>query len=200
MPLETRQIDHRKVGPGARPALGGGKAEDFERQRDVGFDGAPGIERRRLKNVTIMTVEAGLARRHAVDGDAAEGGRLEIGDDAQERGLAATRGANEGNELAFRHAQIGIVERMDGTIAGLECQRQIADIDRDFGVHEQSFPVTGLIGSLQVVRQALSLEALLLDVRGDSSATITHLPRFASDSLVGTDASDGRVERKRKTT
>jgi hypothetical protein len=52
---------------------------------------------------------------------------------------------------------------------------------------------------MQVARQALLLEAslleaLLLDVPRDSSATIAHLPRFVSDSLVGTDASGGRIE------
>jgi hypothetical protein len=64
--------------------------------------------------------------------------------------------------------------------------------------------------SMQVVRQALPfealpfealpLEALPLDVGGDSAATIAHLPRAASDSVVGSDASVGGVELKRKTT
>jgi hypothetical protein len=59
--------------------------------------------------------------------------------------------------------------------------------------------------SMQVVRQALSLEALplealLLDVGGDSAATIARPPRVASDSVVGSDASAGLFELKRKTT
>jgi hypothetical protein len=69
--------------------------------------------------------------------------------------------------------------------------------------------------SMQVVRQALSLEALPfealpfaalplealpLDVGGDSAATIAHLPRVASDNVVGSDASAGLFEPKRKTT
>jgi hypothetical protein len=68
--------------------------------------------------------------------------------------------------------------------------------------------------SMQVVRQTLSLEALPfealpfeaplealpLDVGGDSAATIAHLPRVASDNVVGSDASAGLFEPKRKTT
>jgi hypothetical protein len=59
--------------------------------------------------------------------------------------------------------------------------------------------------SMQVVRQALPFEALPfealpLDVGGDSAATIAHLPRAASDSVVGSDASAGLFELKRKTT
>jgi hypothetical protein len=64
--------------------------------------------------------------------------------------------------------------------------------------------------SMQVVRQALSLEAfpleafpleaLPLDVGGDSAATIARPPRVASDSVVGSDASAGPLELKRKTT
>jgi hypothetical protein len=64
--------------------------------------------------------------------------------------------------------------------------------------------------SMQVARQALPLEALSfealplealpLDVGGDSAATIAHLPRVASDSVVGSDASGARFEPKRKTT
>jgi hypothetical protein len=69
--------------------------------------------------------------------------------------------------------------------------------------------------SMQVARQALSLEALSLeglllealllealplDVRGDNSPTLAHLPRVVSDNLVGSDASGGGVELERKTT
>jgi len=54
--------------------------------------------------------------------------------------------------------------------------------------------------SMQVVRQALPFEALPLDVGGDSAATIAHLPRVASDSVVGSDAWGARFEPKRKTT
>ena len=76
-------------------ALGLVEAHDLERQRDVPLDRAPGIERRRLEDIAIGALLARLLGRHAVDRDRAGGRLLEIGDDAQKRGLAAAGRADE---------------------------------------------------------------------------------------------------------
>ena len=54
------------------------------------------------------------------------GGRLfEIGDDAQERGLAAARGADERDELALLDVEVDVAERDDVAVVGLEGEAQI---------------------------------------------------------------------------
>ena len=81
--------------------LGLGVAHDLQRQGDVALDGAPRIERRRLEDIAVGALLARLFRRHAVDRDRARGRLLQIGDDAQQGGLAAARRADEGDEFAL---------------------------------------------------------------------------------------------------
>ena len=50
--------------------------------------------------------------------------RLQIGDRAQQRRLAAARGADEGDELAARDLQIDAAQRLHRPVAGLKAQRQ----------------------------------------------------------------------------
>ncbi|KNA06328.1 hypothetical protein SOVF_182090 [Spinacia oleracea] len=92
---ETFEVDevHRAVD--AFALLGLGVTHDFERQSDVLFDAAPGIEGCGLKDITVGPVPTGVFRRRAVDGDIARRVLLEIGDDPQKSGLAATRRADE---------------------------------------------------------------------------------------------------------
>ena len=71
-----------------------------------------GIERRRLEDIAIGALAARLLRRHAVDRDRAAGRLLEIGDDAQQRGLAAARRADERDELAPADGEVDVGQRL----------------------------------------------------------------------------------------
>ncbi|WP_241559639.1 hypothetical protein [Hydrogenophaga sp. NH-16] len=102
-----------------------GEAHDFERQGDVLLDGAPGIERRRLENIAVGAVLAGVFRRHAVDGYGARCVFFQIGNDTQEGGLAAAGGADEGDEVTLLHLEIDIGKRMDRPVSRLEGETKV---------------------------------------------------------------------------
>ena len=116
------KIDQLQSFRDARLALRLGEAHDLERQRDVAGDAAPRIERRGLEHIAIGAVEARFVRTHAIDADCAAGRSLEIRDGAQERGLAAARRSDEGDELASRDLQADVAERLDRAIGGVEAQ------------------------------------------------------------------------------
>src|SRR6185437_9321465 len=130
---EAGEIDELEPLLDPRVALLPGKAHDLERQRDVARDRAPGIERRRLEHVAIGPARARLAWAQAVDADRAAGGRLQIGDRAQKRGLAAAGRADEGDELAARNPQADAAERLHGAVGGVEAERQPVNLDRRLG-------------------------------------------------------------------
>ncbi len=108
-------------------------AHDLQRQRDVLLDGAPGIKRGGLEDIAVGAVLAGVLRRRAIDRDGAGGRLFEIGDDAQEGGLAAAGGADEGDEVALFDLQIDAGQRMHRSVAGVEGEPEIAGGD-DGGV------------------------------------------------------------------
>lgn len=68
---ETVEVDEVHCTVDALALLGLAVTHDFERQGDVLFDAAPRIKSRRLKDVTVGAVLAGIFRRGAVDGDVA---------------------------------------------------------------------------------------------------------------------------------
>ena len=70
-----------------------------------------------------------LAGADAVHMDMAGIRLLEIRNDAQKRGLTATRRADEGNELAFVDLQVHVGESINRTIRSLIGQRQSANVD-----------------------------------------------------------------------
>jgi DNA invertase Pin-like site-specific DNA recombinase len=79
--------------------LGAGSSRQLQRQGDIGLGVGPGRQGRTLED------EAGAARSDgARDGSGA--GRLEPGQQAQGRGLARARGADQGDDLAPRHGQV----------------------------------------------------------------------------------------------
>ena len=69
----------------------------------------------------------GRRQRPAVDLDRALVGRDVAGDQAQGRGLAAARGAEQGDERIVLDVEIEIVDRRDVGFAGAEALRQSAD-------------------------------------------------------------------------
>src|ERR1700730_18420637 len=60
--FEPGEIDQGQITLGALPSLQGGKAHDLEWQHHVLLDGPPWVERRRLENVTICTLQPRLLR------------------------------------------------------------------------------------------------------------------------------------------
>src|SRR5580704_10545214 len=73
---------------------------DLERQRDILERRAPGQERRVLEDEAQRPVEPGFTRRAAKHGDRSARRREKIGDEPQERGLAAPRWPEKAHETA----------------------------------------------------------------------------------------------------
>src|SRR5262245_58997181 len=124
MGLEARQLDeveHLVDAPSAPLAVPTG---ELERQRDVLRDRAPVEQNGVLEHDAVVVVTACLSRRLAVDRDTA-GRRLdEVADDAEQRRFAATRRADQRDELALLDLEIDVLERCR---AALELLRDVLD-------------------------------------------------------------------------
>ena len=127
--LESREVDELEITGDPLLALLLGEAHDLERQRDVPGDGAPRIEGRRLEHVAIGPAKARLLRGEAVDRDLAARRRLEVGDHPKQGGLAASRRADQRDELAALDRQIDMRQRLNRLVGGLEGQGQIGNVD-----------------------------------------------------------------------
>jgi hypothetical protein len=99
-------------------------AHDFQRQRDIVLDGAPGIERRRLEHIAIGAVEAGLFRRHALDGDRPAGGLSRSAMTRRRVVLPQPDGPISETNSPLCDVEIDIRQRMHRTVIGLEGQIQ----------------------------------------------------------------------------
>jgi hypothetical protein len=109
----------RLVGPA--PRLGRGDPRHAQAEHDVLPHGHVREERVVLEDGVDRPVEG----RHAVDGPAAEqdlarGRLLEARDGAQRRRLAATGGAEQGEELALAHRQGDVVDRAHHLAAAVD--------------------------------------------------------------------------------
>ena len=146
--LPAKSFEPHEVEIALRPllALGPGQPEDLQRQRHVARDGAPGIERRRLEHIAVLARQPRLAGGEPVDRKPPAGRLLEVGDDAQQRGLAAAGGADEGDELAGFDREIDLRQRMDRAVGRLEHQGQALDLD-----HARGRGARGA-GALRVIR------------------------------------------------
>ena len=85
---QLHQCQHLRA---ACPATRLVPALQLERQLDVAFDRAPLEQPALLKRHAIVLIESGLMRRLAVDDQVSRSGLDEIGDQAQQRRLAAAR-------------------------------------------------------------------------------------------------------------
>src|ERR1700758_3676709 len=72
---------------------------------------------------------AGAVHALAVDRDDACGGLEEAGNGIEQGGLATAGGADDGDELARLHMDVGLGDRRDRTIDGLVAQCEIPDLD-----------------------------------------------------------------------
>ena len=103
--------------------LRGIESHDLERQHHVALDRAPRIKRGRLEDVAVVPLHARCFRRNSIDQDRPGGGTLEVGDDAQQRGLAAARWADEGDEIALSNIEVDVRQCLDLAVRRLEGQR-----------------------------------------------------------------------------
>ena len=117
--------------------LAGGEARaprDALGEHDV-VDGAlPGQDRGSLGHEPEQALRAGGGRRLGADPDVAARRGLEIGDDPEERGLAAAGRADQGDELPGAHLQVHSVQRE--RLA--EAAGDPADRDRQHGIRLRS--------------------------------------------------------------
>ena len=58
---------------------------------------------------------------------------LKIGDDPQQGGLPASRGPDEGHEIAFLDGKVHVLQRVHRPVIRLECQAELPCVD-DHGV------------------------------------------------------------------
>jgi hypothetical protein len=109
---ELREPDQLEQLVGACAAPGPALAVQLQRQLDVGADGPPLEQAGLLEGDAVVLVEARLARRLAVDERGALRRLDQVGDDAQQRRLAAARRADERHELAGGDAEVDARERL----------------------------------------------------------------------------------------
>src|SRR5262249_32257172 len=99
----------------------------LEAKFDVLPHGFPGKQR------VLLEYHAALGARFshglAVDGDGAAGRPQKAGNGIEESGLAATRGADDRDELARLHMDMGVADGLDRSLDGLVAQREILDLD-----------------------------------------------------------------------
>src|SRR5678815_2998682 len=112
--LEALELDQREQLAHARVDLGLGALADAQRERDVLVD----VEVAKQRVVLEHQADVALARRlrrevHAVEQRAAAVGALEAGQDAQQRGLARPRRAEQGDQPAARDLERDLVERIE---------------------------------------------------------------------------------------
>src|SRR3970282_1597570 len=98
IPLEAGEADPRDPLGDARAGRRRVDPPEQEGKADVLGDGLPGKNGVPLEDEAEARVDA--ADGLAVQGDAARGARDEAGDEAEERGLAATGGPHDRDELA----------------------------------------------------------------------------------------------------
>ena len=107
---ELHQVEHlaRPVGPARLvPPL------ELERQLDVLGDAAPVEQAGLLERHAVLLVDARLVRALAVDRDRPGRRRDQIGDQSEQRRLAATRRSDQRHELAGLHGEVDVDERVD---------------------------------------------------------------------------------------
>ena len=103
-------------------------APGFEPERDVGADGAPGIERRVLEHEHAGRVGAGDWR--GVGQDVPLAGQFQARHQSQQGGLAAARGAEDGHELAGGQRQADPVQHRQGLAVQREGVADVHDVER----------------------------------------------------------------------
>jgi hypothetical protein len=114
-PGEVRQLDQRQHLVDTRLDLGRRFARDLEAEGDVALDGHIGKERIGLKHhADRAAAGAEMSDVATVDANRSFGRRLEPGDHAQGRRLAAAAGPEEGHELAAFDLEVEVLDHRLG--------------------------------------------------------------------------------------
>ena len=121
--LEALQVDHLQPARRALAPLRRRQAHHLERQHHVALDRAPREQRRRLEHVAVLPAEPRLLGADAVDPDRARARPLQIGDDPQQRGLAAAGRADQRDEVAVEDGKVDLGQRVDRAVSGGEGER-----------------------------------------------------------------------------
>jgi len=102
---ELLQADQAQERRRAFSALGARAAGQLERQPHVFHHRTPVVEHRCLKHDPVVAVEPGLTRALALHAYGSSRGLDEVAHDAEQRGLATPRGADDRDELAGVHGE-----------------------------------------------------------------------------------------------
>ena len=108
---EAETVEQR---PRPLARLGARRAEDLDAERDIVADGAPRQQQVALEHVGAVGPAVGHVG--AVDEDVAGAGIEQAGDHVEDRALAASRGPDDGDELARVHGEGGAVHRGHGAV------------------------------------------------------------------------------------
>ena len=140
------QIHHAQVAQSFLVRLSPLDATHLQSKANVFLHGQPGKQRVLLEHHAPLAPHAlhGLA----VTQHSAAGGLQQASNDVQQRGFAATRGADDGNKLVLMDIQIHAVQRHHLTLAAIERHFDILNLDfysSLFSCHPVSFLSANLI-------------------------------------------------------
>ncbi len=114
-PGEGGKADAGKPAPRLLLRFGRGRAGDLQPDGDVLQRRLPREQRLGLEEIAGLAVQPG--ERLAIDADAAGGGDEQAGGGVEERGLAAAGRPDDGDELAIRDGEVGLVHGDEGAVA-----------------------------------------------------------------------------------
>ena len=123
------QSDQVQECRGALTPLIGGDAHDLQRELNVPRDRPPLVEHRLLKHDAVLTRQARLARRLAVDANGASGRQEQIAEQPQQRALATARWTDERDERARANLQGDVLQRANrlASVGGGERHRHVLE-------------------------------------------------------------------------
>ena len=139
---ESHQLDQL----GDRRSVPGARRVEFAPQADVGLDIAPGQQCRLLKDQPDLFQALRFRRLVAEDRDLSRSGRLQPGDDPQQRGLAAAARSHQRDELAGGNRKRGGRDCRQGRAVGARVgQRDAPQIHCVAAQHHRAAPDPALI-------------------------------------------------------
>ena len=126
---QVADLQHGRHFVDALLALGLGHLAHLQRKADVVGHAHGGVERVALEHHGNVAVTRGHAH-HVLAADAhfALGGRIQPGNDVEQRGLAAARGPDQDEELARCHVDVHLVQHLHAFVALAEALVDACDL------------------------------------------------------------------------
>ncbi len=112
--LKALEADHLDKAACHLQALGLGNALHLQAEGDVVYHREPGEKRVLLEHHAAVRID--LVDLAAVDDDAPGRGLVKTGDEVEQGGFAAARGAQQHDEFALFNLQIDAIERLEITV------------------------------------------------------------------------------------